>query len=56
MVRELYTAGHLGKQRVIGTDTHILAWLNLGAALAHDDGAAGNNLAGKGLYAKPLCI
>src|SRR5208337_4252621 len=55
-VHKLYPAGDLGEERVVGADAHVEARLDAGAALARDDGAAGNQFAGKGLYAQPLRI
>src|SRR5688572_25835245 len=39
LLRELDTAGHFGEQGVIASDADVLAGMNLGAALAHDDRA-----------------
>ena len=55
-VGKLDTAGDLGEERVVGADADVDARLDAGAALAHDDGAAGYELAAKGLHAQPLCI
>ena len=55
-VSELDAAGNLGEERVIGTDSDVDAGFDAGAALAGDDGAAGDELTGKGLYAQPLRV
>ena len=56
MVRELDASGDLGKESVVRADADVGAGLDLGSALAHDDGSAGDELATEGLYAKALCI
>jgi len=56
VVAEFHFAGDLGKERVVGTNADIEARLDACAALAHDDGAASDEFAGKGLDAQPLSI
>src|SRR5580658_10893532 len=56
VVAELHAPGDLGKQRVVGADTHVGAGLDARAALPHNDRPAGHQLAAKGLHAQPLCI
>src|SRR5690349_2478471 len=55
-VDELDGAGDLGKQSVVFAAANVGAGLDAGAALADDDGAAGNKLAAESFYAKPLCV
>src|ERR1700723_2031584 len=55
-IDKLHAARDLGEERVVRADAHVDARLDLGAALANDDGSAGNELTGEGLYAQPLCI
>src|SRR5512147_2748125 len=45
-----------GKERVVLSETDVLAWMDACAALAHDDGARRDELAGKALYAQPLAV
>src|SRR5690348_525691 len=49
-------AGDLGEQRVVLAPAHVIAGLETRAALAHDDGAAGNQLPAEHLYAEALRI
>src|SRR5690348_13875616 len=53
---KLNHAGDLGEQRVVLAPAYILARLEPGAALPHDDGAAGNQLAAEHLHAEALRI
>ena len=55
-ITELNSAGDLGKQRVVLAQAAVDAGLDLGAALPHDDGAAGDQLASENLDAEPLRI
>jgi len=55
-VNKLDAATDLGEERIVGADAYVDAGLDAGTALAHDDGAAGNELAAKGFYAQALCI
>jgi len=56
VVGEFDPACDLGEERIVGADAYIDAGLDARAALAHDDRAAGNQLATKGLYSQPLCV
>ena len=49
-------AGDFGKQSVVLAEPDVDAGFDAGAALAHDDGAAGNKLAAEGLDPKALRI
>src|SRR5215471_4244417 len=53
-VAELDHAGHLGEESVVLAPADINAGLQLGAALAHDDAAAGDQLAAEHFHAEPL--
>ena len=55
-VAELDDTVDLREQGVILAPADILARLDLGAALANDDGAAGNDLTTEQLDAKPLRV
>ena len=55
-IHELNGAGDLGEKSVIFAATDICAGLNAGAALADDDGAAGNKLTAECFYAQPLRV
>src|SRR5579859_2601841 len=56
LVDELDGAGNLGEERVILAAANVGAGLNAGAALADDDGAAGDKLAAESFYAKALRV
>src|SRR6185437_16758118 len=56
LVHELDSAGDLGEERVVFPAANVCAGLNTGAALADDDGAAGNKLSAECFYAKPLRV
>ena len=45
-----------GEERVILAPAHVFAGLDRGAALAHDDRAAGNELPAEDLHAEPLRV
>src|SRR5207248_8723622 len=49
-------AADLGEQRIVFAATDVQTGLNAGAALAHDDGAAGHELSAEGLHAQPLRV
>ena len=49
-------AGHLGEQGVVLAHADVLAGLEAAAALAHDDGTAGNQLPAENLHAQALRI
>ena len=51
---EVHRTGDLGKQRMVLADADILAGMNLGAALAHDNAACGNHLSAITLHAEPF--
>ena len=53
---ELHRAGPGGEDRVVLADAHAVAGLEAGAALAHDDLAAGDRLAGEHLHAEALRV
>src|SRR4051812_37726081 len=53
---ELDGAGPCGEDRVVLADADALARLEAGAALAHDDPAAGHALAREDLHAEPLRV
>src|SRR6185437_13983860 len=55
-VLELDHAGDLGEEGVVLAAAHVEPGLQLGAALADDDGAAGNGLTAECLDAKPLRV
>ena len=55
-VTELDHAGDLGEQGVIFAASYVEAGLQPRAALAHDDGAAGDKLSAECFYAKPLRV
>src|SRR5450755_2224425 len=54
--RELDGAGRLGEDRVVAADPGSVAGLEHGSALAHDDLAAGDGLAGEHLDAESLGV
>src|SRR3954470_4836245 len=53
-VLELHRARPRGEDRVVLADAHAVARLEAGPALAHDDLAAGHDLAGEHLHAEAL--
>src|SRR5919205_2452299 len=53
---ELHDARRLGVDRVVLADAHAVTRLEAGAALAHDDLAAGHGLAGEDLHAEALGV
>jgi hypothetical protein len=53
---ELHRARRAGVQRVVAAHTDALAGLEATAALAHDDLAAGDGLAGEHLHAEALGV
>src|SRR5947207_2151025 len=55
-VSKFHHARHFGKQRVILAPADIRAWFDLGTALAHDYGTAGDELAAEHLHAEPLRV
>src|ERR1700723_4338841 len=55
-VDKLHAPGDLGEERVVRTDANVRSRLDAGATLTNDDRTAGDEFAGKGLYAQPLCI
>src|SRR5438309_4000001 len=55
-IDELDGAGDLGEKSVIFAATDVCAWLDASAALADDDGTAGNKLSAECFYAKPLRV
>ena len=55
-IAEFDDAGDFREQRVVLADADVDAGLDAGAALAHDDGAAGNQLAAESLHAQALRI
>ena len=55
-VNKLDGAGDLGEKSVIFAAPDVCAGLNAGAALAYDDGAAGDKLSAESFYAKPLRV
>src|SRR5437588_9528255 len=55
-IHKLNHASDLGEESVVFAASYIDARLNAGAALAHDDGSAGNKLSAEGFYAQPLRI
>ena len=55
-VFELDVAGDQSEERVVLTETHIVAGLVLGAALANQNRAGINQLAAEALHAKPLAV
>src|ERR1041384_7429603 len=55
-VGELDDAGDLGEERVVLAAAYVGAGLDAGAALADDDGAAGDELSAESLDAKPLRV
>src|SRR5215472_9582026 len=55
-VDKLDHAAHLGKQGVIFAPADVRARLDAGAALAHDDGAARNQLSAECFYSQPLRV
>jgi len=55
-VLETDSARDLGKERVILSLANIGTGMNVSAALADDDRAGGDELAGEALYAQPLAV
>ena len=55
-IPERHDPRNFGEERIVFADAYVLAGLDLGAALANDDRAAGNQLTCKYLYAEPLRI
>ena len=55
-VFEFDDAGDLGKEGVVFAAADVQAGFDAGAALTHDDGAAGNELSAESLYTKPLRV
>ena len=55
-VHELDGAGYLGEKGIVFAAADVCAGLNACAALPHNDGAAGDKLSAKCLYAKPLRV
>ena len=55
-IAELDDAADLGEQRVVLAPADIVAGLDLGAALPHDNRAARNQLATEDLHTEPLRI
>ena len=55
-IPELHRAADLGKQRIVLADADIQAGLDRCSTLPHDNRAAGDHLAAKGLHAQPLGI
>ena len=55
-VAELHLAVREGEQGVVATAADVLAWMEVGAALAHDDGAGGDGRAVEDLDAEPLGV
>src|ERR1700679_1096672 len=55
-VDKLHPTGDLGEEGVFRTDANVRSRLDAGATLTDDDRTAGDEFAGKGLYAQPLCI
>src|SRR5271157_755025 len=53
-VPELDHAGHLGEKRVVLAPADIEAGFDPGAALADDDGTAGDQLSAENFHAEPL--
>src|SRR5579875_3789702 len=53
---ELHDARRLGEDRVVLADADTVTRMEAGAALAHDDLAAGHGLTGEHLDAEPLCV
>src|SRR6516162_7261121 len=53
---ELHHASDLGEESVVLAPTDVGARLQFGAALAHDDAAAGYQLAAEDLDAEPLRV
>src|SRR3954451_12306781 len=51
---EVHATGACGEDRVVLADAHAVARLEAGPALAHDDLAAGHDLAGEHLHAEAL--
>ena len=55
-VFKLHNAGDLREERVVLADADVQAWFEPRAALANEDRAAGDELAGKALHSKPLRV
>ena len=53
---ELYSSLSLGEERVIAAQADVLAWMDPGAELAHEDGACGDGLATEDLHASALAV
>ena len=49
---ELHGSVNLGKQRVVLANADVVAGVHLGAALAYDDAATGNQFAAEALHAQ----
>ena len=54
-MRELQSAVLEGKERIVGTTTHVVSGVDVRAVLANDDVAGRNLLTGKTLYPEALC-
>src|SRR3546814_13824986 len=52
---ELHLAVGHGEEGVVAAAAHVLTGVELGAALAHEDGASGDGGAVEGLNAEELC-
>ncbi len=55
-IDELDAAIDFGEKRIVAAAADVKAGLQLRAALAHDDGAAGDDLARENLDAEALCV
>jgi hypothetical protein len=55
-VHEFDAACDFGEERVVFAFADIQSWLHAGAALADNDGAAGDKLSAERLKAKPLRV
>ena len=53
-MRVFDTTLHLGEERVVAAHAHIHAGVHPGAALTHDDGARGDDLAAEAFDAEAL--
>src|SRR5208282_313891 len=56
LVEELDASGDLGKESVVFAASNVQTGFNPRAALADDDGAAGDQLSAESLKAKPLRV
>lgn len=56
LVNKLDGAGDFGEKSVILAASDVGPRLDAGAALAHDNGAAGDKLSAEGLYSEPLRV